>query len=374
MPISSLSPRRLLAWLCHSRLRCITAVLCIFSASYWLLIASDLYMSEARLIVQNTSPKAAVGLDLASLIAGNDSVNRSDQLLLREYLRSMDMAEKLDQQVQLRQHFSQRGDWLTRLWGGVKASPERLHAYYLRRVEVSYDEFSGVLIIRSQAFQPSQAHAMTAQLLTEGERFMNGLAHSIAQDQVRFLESQVGGLQSQAQASRQAMLEFQEQKGLISPEAAAQTLANIIANLQVQLTDLEAQRSAMQAYLVPDHPNIVLVEQRIRAVEKQMAQEQSKLAAPGGQTLNRTAEAYSQLENKAKFDTDMYQTALKALEQGRLEATRTLKKISVLQTANLPQDALAPRRLYNTAAWVISLLLLAGIIQLLVAIVRDHQE
>ncbi len=119
----------------------------------------------------------------------------------------------------------------------------------------------------------------------------------------------------------------------------------------------------------------VLVEQRIEAIEKQIAQEQAKLAAPGGKTLNRTAEAFAQLELQAKFrPLDMYKTALTALEQGRLEATRTLKKLSVLQQPNLPQDALEPRRLYTTSVWVLTILLLAGVLHLLLAIVRDHQD
>lgn len=89
----------------------------------------------------------------------------------------------------------------------------------------------------------------------------------LPKDQVNFLEGQVSKLYDQVQKSRRTMLEFQEKKGLISPEAAAQVLAAIVANLQGQLADLQAQRSAMQAYLVADHPSIVLVEQRIEAIE-----------------------------------------------------------------------------------------------------------
>ena len=70
----------------------------------------------------------------------------------------------------------------------------------------------------------------------------------------------------------------------------------------------------------------------------------------------------------------MYKTALTALEQGRLEATRTLKKVSVLQQANLPQEATEPRRLYRASVWIVTILLLAGLVHLLLAIVRDHQD
>lgn len=361
-------------WLRHSPLRTVTALACACSAVYWLGIASDRYVSESRLIIQSTNLHSGVSMDLGSLLSGNTSGNRTDQLLLREHLRSPDMAEKLDAALHLREHFGSQGDWFSRLWQGADASREDFYAYYLRRMQVEFDEFAGVLVLKAQAYEPEKSRDITQMLVQEGERFMNRIAHEIAQDQVNFLEGQVQTLNSKVQASRRALLEFQEKKGMISPEAATQVIAAIVANLQGQLVDLQAQRAAMQAYLVADHPNVTMLNQRIQALEKQIEQEQAKLAAPGGKTLNRAAEAFAQLELQARFDLDMYKTALTALEQGRLEATRTLKKVSVLQQPNLPQEAKEPRRIYTASVWVLSILLLAGIAHLLMAVVRDHRD
>lgn len=361
------------SWLLCSPLRGLTVLACVFSAVYWLGVASDRYVSESRLIIQSTNLHSGTALDLGSLISGASGGNRSDQLLLREHLRSPDMAEQLDMKLGLRTHFSSEGDWLSRLWGN-KASREAFHEYYLRRVQVEYDEFSGVLVLKAQAYSPELAQKITQALVQEGEHFMNRMAHAIAQDQVTFLEGQVQALNTKLQGSRKALLDFQEKKGLISPEAAAQTIATIVASMQGQLVDLQAQRGALQAYLVQNHPNIVLLDQRIAAIEHQIKQEQAKLAAPGGKTLNRTAEAFAQLELQSQFALDMYKTALTALEQGRLEATRTLKKVSVLQQPNMPQDATEPRRFYTASVWIIVILLLAGVIHLLQAIVRDHKH
>jgi len=49
----------------------------------------------------------------------------------------------------------------------------------------------------------------------------------------------------------------------------------------------------------------------------------------------------------AGFAEDVYKTALVALENGRIEATRTLKKVSVLQRPTVPQYPLEPRRIYK---------------------------
>ncbi|MDO5691393.1 MAG: chain-length determining protein [Pseudomonadota bacterium] len=358
----------------RSPLRLLTVLACFLSAAYWLGMASDRYVSESRLIIQSTNLHSGASFDLGSLISGSTSGNRADQLLLREHLRSPDMAEQLDAKLGLRTHYSSEGDWLSRLWGGADASREAFHAYYLRRISIEFDEFSGVLVVKAQAYDAALAQKIAQSLVQEGENFMNRMAHAIAQDQVSFLEEQVQSLNTKVQSTRQALLGFQEKERMISPEAVAQTIATIVANLQGQLVELQAQRSALQAYLVADHPNIVLLNQRISALEKQISQEQAKLAAPGGKTLNRAAEAFAQLELQAKFALDMYKTALTALEQGRLDATRTLKKVSVLQQPNLPQEATEPRRLYTTSVWLLGILLLAGIMNLILAIVRDHKD
>ena len=88
------------------------------------------------------------------------------------------------------------------------------------------------------------------------------------------------------------------------------------------------------------------------------------------------------MANKARFALD-YRSAGVDVEAGRafferirsrVEATRTLKKVSVLQSAGLPEFPLEPRRLYNLIVFVLTAFLLAGVLQLLSAIVRDHKD
>jgi capsular polysaccharide transport system permease protein len=70
----------------------------------------------------------------------------------------------------------------------------------------------------------------------------------------------------------------------------------------------------------------------------------------------------------------VYKTALSALERGRVEAARTIKKVAVLQTPTLPEYAEQPRRIYNAAAFALVAFLLAGIAHLIAAIIREHKD
>lgn len=353
----------------------VAVIASLLAAVYWLLIASDRYVSEAHIIIQRTElTGSGPTMDFSSLLSGAVSGSRADQLLLRDHLLSVDMLKKLDTELNLRAHFSdKRRDPLSRMWL-QDASMEWFHQHYLSRVSVEFDEYAGVLMIKAAGYDPRTAHAITALLVQEGERFMNTMAHSLAQDQVAFLETQVSQMNERAMLARQAVLNYQDRKGLVSPQATAENIAGIVANLEVQRTELETQRGALAAYLVPDHPNLIQIKQQIAAVENQITREQAKLTSTHGKPLNRAVEEFQRLEMEAVFAQDVYKTALMALERGRVEATRNLKKVSVLQTPTRPEYPLQPRRFYNTLVFMLVAMLLAGVAHLLAAIVRDHKD
>jgi capsular polysaccharide transport system permease protein len=347
--------------------------LSLLAALYWGLIASDRYVSEAHVIIQRTDLAGSGATDFSSLLGGTPA-GHSDQLLLRDHLLSLDMLNVLESRLKLREHFSSwRRDPLSRIWFS-RMPMERFKEYFLSRVSVEYDEYTGVLVLRAQAFDPATAHAIAAAMVEEGERHMNGMAHALAREQVAFIERQATELGERSNAARRKLLEFQNANGLTSPAGTAQTLESIIGRLESQLTELQTRRSALLGYLVPGSPSVREIDLQIAATREQIGKEQKRLASPEGNTLNRTVEEYQRLELEAQFAQDLYRSALAALEQGRIEATRTLKKVSVLQSPSVPEYPLEPRRLYNAFVFLLFALLFAAVLNLVVVIIRDHRD
>lgn len=341
---------------------------------YWLVIASDRYVSEARIVVQRTDLLGPQGTDLLGGLLGGGAPGRSDQMLLREHLLSLDMTARLNASLQLADHYSQSStDFVSRMWWR-DAPIEWLHRHFLNRARVEFDEYTGVLSIQVQAYSPEVAQKITRFLVREGETFMNQMAHSLAQAQVDFLQAQVVRTQARMQVARSDVLAFQNAQGLISPKGTADSLGAVVARLEAQRSDLHVQRSALSAYLVADHPQLVQLNQQIAALERQIQQDQARLATPRGGTLNQKVEEFQRLEAEATFAQDLYRTSLASLERGQIDANRTVKKVSVLQAANLPQYPLEPRRLHNATVFVVLTALTAGILQLIAAIVRDHRD
>jgi capsular polysaccharide transport system permease protein len=346
----------------------------LLGALYWGLIASDRYVSEAHIIIQHTDLAGGQTMDFGSLIGAFNGTSRADQLFLRDHLLSMDMLKKLDTQLSLKAHYSDsRRDLLSRMWF-EDASTERFYLHYLSRVSVELDDYSGVLVIKAEGYEPETAHSIAGLLVAEGERFMNDMSQQLAREQVGFLEKQVASMSERTLRARQTVMKFQDENGLLSPQGTAENFADIINRLESKLAELKTQRAAMLGYLMPASTNIVDIALQISAVEKQISQEKGRLASPTGKTLNRTVEEFQRLQMNAEFEQDVYKTTLTALEKGRVEATRTLKKVSVLQYPNQPQYPLEPRRIYNTLVFILFALMVAGIMHLLAAIIRDHKD
>ena len=346
----------------------------LLAAVYWGLMASDRYVSEARVLIQRTDMSSSQAVDFTSLLSGGDGISRADQMLLRDRLLSVDMLLKLDHELNLREHYASHDHDLVSRMFFKNASLEFFHRYFLSRVSAEYDEYAGVLVVQAQAYDPATAQKITQALLKEGEQYMNEAGHQLAQEQVNFLEKQVKERETLALSAREKLLAFQNTKGLISPQAAAENLTSVVNKLEEQLSELNARKTALLGYLAPKAPAVVEVDLQIGAVEKQIKTEKARLTGSKGQSLNKTVEEYQRLQLEADFMQEAYKSALVGLEKGRVEATRILKKVLVLQNATLPEYPLRPRRLYNIVTFLIGALLLAGLLHLLTAIVRDHRD
>ncbi len=338
---------------------------------YQTLVASERYVSTAYVVLNSPSVESP-NLNFGSLLTG--STVSSDLLLLREHLLSVDMLRKLDQQLDLRSHYSQPSiDRLSRL-RKADVPIEELHRYYLKRVEVELDDYANVLRVQVSAFDAQMAHAINQLMLAKGEAHMNAMGQRLASEQVRFIEQQAQVLAERLHQAREALLLYQNEHGLISPRAAVESLMAVVAGLERELASLQAQRTALATTRSPQSPEMIALSARIQALEEQIAVERTRMAAQSGEALNRITLEYETLELQARFAQDLYSSALTMLESTRGEAIRQLKQISILQSPTLPEFSTEPRRLYSITVFTLLTLLFTLILQMLVAIVRDHRE
>ncbi|GAA3712578.1 capsule polysaccharide transporter [Oceanisphaera sediminis] len=337
---------------------------------YWFAWAADRYVSRATVVLE--SPQiAAPEFNFSSLLKGAGS--HSDLLLLREHLLSTDMLNKVQARLPFREHYSQNGDPLSRLWN-AETPIEELHKYYKKRVSVTLDEYAGVLNIEVQAFTPEFSHNLAQLLLNAGEDHMNAMGQRLAEEQVKFLEQQTERLGARLDEARGNLLAFQNAHGLISPIHTVESLNQVVGTLEGELARMQARYTAAQSYQSGRSAELVQIKSEINALQQQIGKEQNRLAKATGNALNQISAGYQALELKAQFAQQTYSSALAALENTRIEAARKLKQVSVLQSPLLPEYATQPNRLYNASVFAIITLFLAFIANMMMMIVRDHRD
>ncbi|WP_260853849.1 chain-length determining protein [Paraburkholderia sp. BCC1886] len=350
-------------------------VFTIISIPYWLFVASDRYVSQATIILQRTDQANSSSLVIPAIAAaGGASLASTDQLLLREYLLSEDMLEKLDAALELRAHYSDwRRDPVSRMW--FKNAPkEQFYQYWLNRISVDYDTYSGVLRINAQAYDSKTANAIVELMVQLGEAHMNEIGHQLAQSQVDFLSKQVTLAHDRFLGATQDLISFQNRKGLAAPQNTAESANTLIDNLEAQKAAVETQLASLPPNLNRDQPTVMMLKQNISALRQQIAQKRAELASPTNRTLNYTVEEYQRLQLQASFAQDLYKTALTSLEQGRMDAARMLKMVSILQSPTMPDYPLAPTRFYNAFVTLLIGLSIIGVAKLLESIILDHVD
>lgn len=342
---------------------------------YFCFFAVDRFVSSAQVVVRQEGSNPGAGLPgLSTLLTGANPASREETLYLREYITSNDMMQLLEDQLHWAEHYqAQRSDlfyWLPR-----DAQREDLLKFYQRMVKASYDETNGLLTVQVQALSPAMAQQMLAAILAASEHFVNEVSHGIAREQMSFAKRELENARRNYSMRKKQLLTFQNKNKVLDGKNSAQGRADIIASLEAEYSRQQAVATEMQYTLRADAPQVQQQKQRVNAIRTQLATEKKRLvSAPDGDQANVVASGYQQLMLDAGIAEDTYKSAVFALDNARVEASKKIRTLVTVVTPNLPQRALYPERLYDLATLLMGLLMLYGIARFLIASIEDHRD
>ncbi len=339
------------------------------------LFAADRYVSESTLAVRQAGSEGPAIPGAAMLLAGINPPSREDTLYLQRYIHSLALLSRLDAELKIREHYqSPTRDVLFRLWPSERQ--EDFLRYYRDRVEVSFDDVSALLTVRVQGFEPYFAQQLNRRILEESERFVNEYSHRIARERLAFAEAELRTAADRVQQAKNAVLAFQNRNRLLDPTVQAQASGALTAELQATRARLEGELSGLLTYMNEDAPQVRALRGRIDAISKQIEAERERPTTPGrqGDRLNALAVEFQALTMQAEFAVDAYKLALAAVENARIDATRKLKSLVVIEPPSAPETAEYPRRLYALVTVFVASLLFYAVVRLVLAIIREHQD
>lgn len=350
----------------------IVYVLMIPVILYYLFFAADRFVSSITLSVHSMNSDVAPSSGLASLIGINAGA-REDVLFLQEYIHSLDMLKILDKDVHLRLLYqAQSKDPFYALT--QESSQESFLKFYQKRTKIVFDDTSGLLKVDVEGFTPQDSQIIANAILKESERFVNEVSHKAAREQMAFAEKELLKAKERLQKAQNALLAFQARYGVFDPLKQAEAKASLTNTIEGQISTKETELATMRSYLNEDAPQIVMLKSEIDALKAQLDKETSKIVSTkSSKRLNDLAAKFQDLTIEAQFAQDAYTVALTSVETTRIESSRKIKQLVVIQGASEPQSPTYPRKLYNIITIFVILSVAYGVIKLITMIIEEHR-
>lgn len=365
--LSTLSPRTLKLVIIGLPLVLVALYLGLFSA--------DRYVSESTLAVRQAGSEGVSLPGAAMLLAGLTPPSREDTLYVQHYIHSLALLRKLDSELKIREHFaSPHMDLLDRM--SLGSSQEDFLRHFRSRIQVTYDDVASLLTVRVQGFDPAFAQRLNQRILEESERFVNEYSQRMAREKLTFVEGELKTGARRVQDAKNQVLDFQTRHRQLDPIFQAQASGALSAELLANKARLESELNALLAYMNEDAPQVRALRTRIAAAGKQADAERERGTKPSlqGERLNSLAIEFQGLQLQAEFAIDAYKIALAAVENTRIDATRKLKSLVVIEPPSKPETPEYPRRLYTLATVLAASLLIYAIARLVLATIREHQD
>jgi len=289
---------------------------------YMLFIASPRYNAEFQATYQTYRGSQSLASGVIESFAGTSQTNSIDLgAILYEYIRSPALLSQLDNELHLRQYYSNpKIDPISRL--SRTASNEAFLNYYRSHVSVA-EGLGGYVTVDVQAFDPNMAIVLARRIVSASDAMTDQITLRARNDEIRVAESEVQREEARVRRSRLALAQFENGHGDVDPERAATQLGDIVGKLESDLATAREQLGQAQHDLAPSSPIVIQLKTVVESLRTQLGRERSRLAGRGGKTpYSIVLEQYSQLQLEQEFAKNAYLAAQQGLAVARADAAR----------------------------------------------------
>ncbi len=341
------------------------------SVVYYGLIASNIYISEARFAVRSNEATTSGSMLSAVIGVTTSGGTGQDTAAVKDYILSMDMLNQLQNKLHIRQHYAGSDyDWFSRL--GRNDSQEDFLEYFQKKVEVLYDVTSGIVTLKTKAYTADKAREIAAAILELSEQLVNSMSERIAADSVQFAQRELDRAETRVRLSTSAVTNFRNTRNTIDPDKKTGAVLTIVAELEGKLAATRAELSEAKSFMRDDSAQVTSLKSRIKALEEQVQNESRRLTGNGSKQLSGMMEDYEALVLDRSFAQERYTRTLAALEIARTEASRKQRYLVTFVTPSQPDEALEPHRLWNIFTTLIMAFLIYVIGALVWSSIKDH--
>jgi len=345
----------------------------LISALYYSFIATDQYAAKAQFSVRSSDSQPADILGSLTGMVGTGSAN-PDSYIVANYIISRELVEDLDKKVDLRAIYSRpEADFYARF--DPSETVEGLVEYFGGMVTVNYDSFTGITELEVRAFRPDDAQLVADRILGMSEQLVNDISRKARNDAVRDSEAEVSRSENRLRLARSSIVKFRNEQTTLDPGAVAANKQTIIVELESARAKYQTELNGLLATMSESAPRVIDTKRKLAAVEKQIIDEQTRLALKSGKSGEALADVlstYEELLVDREFAEKAYLQSLAALEGARMQATRQQRYIATFVKPRLPEESEYPEGIRWVLVIFVVSFLIWGIYSLVFTSIRDR--
>ncbi len=328
----------------------------LLALAYFAFIKETYFQTEASFAIQtvNSAPQSPAANILG---IGGGGAGMADGYRVREYLRSAEVMQIMEQEHGYISHFE----------GDEPAGPNLDLGFYRDRVTILADQQEGILTLSVDAASSADAVRYAGILIELARSKVGDISRSIDEDQLADLLSVEEDAQDQLNQAQARVQEVQTRQAELDPRLSAQGIYTIINSLEVQLAEAEAQRQALVANGLTESPFLPRLNARVQALERQIAEQQQRLGGSDDDaSLGRSVAAFETAVAEREAAAETLASARSTLQQARLRGLEQ-RKYLVLITQPMPPAEREESRMLEILlilAGALAAILIVGVIML----------
>lgn len=338
---------------------------------YLALFASDIYLAEAKFAIRSQNQQQS--LDMLSTFFRTNSSSLSDSYIVQNYIQSMDMIDKVDAKLHVRDHYADRSHdiWyrLTR-----HATQDEMLRYWSWAVVTTFDPDTSIMTVQVKAFSPQMAQSVCQAILDASEALVNAMNDRARTDAISLAQAEVARAEARIRTAHEAMRQYRERTVILDPQAVASGLYSLVNQLEGEITKTTAELAEASTYMQADSPRVVMLQNRLTVLQKQLQSEKARLASQmqGDKPLSALVSEFQSLTLEEEFAQKQLTSAMASLETARVQAESKSLYVESFQKPMVPDESLYPRPIVFSLVFMLAAAVLLGLVSLIVAAIREH--
>ncbi len=345
---------------------------------YYTFIATDVYITEAKVIVKTLSSQTSTLGGISGILhsLGIPEPSTKGAYLIIEHIRSRDIMFELDKKYRLKDYYSSPKWDILQRFDPLKIDPSYenfFERYYKDKVIQTYlDTNSGVLTFQIRAADSEYGYEISKNVLSISEKFINELNKRSSFTALEHFKTQLEDTRNKVRSFSKRIISYMSQVQVVAPQEQIGLTLQQIAKFQEQLISKQFELSKLFS-LAPKNPKIQNIKREIEEIKKEIDTKMAILAGKEG-----SIGGYSVELELMRADLQLLQRELEANLSAFLQAQNQLLLqqlfIERVEEPRKPDAPLEPRKFISIFTVFSISFAVWGIISLLVAGVKEHRE